>query len=72
MNKGFGRNKRKFKNLEDINDELSVVKVNYNEVDVILKKYKKLRKYMNTSIFEVKTMDGTETIINDLLTENND
>lgn len=72
MNKGFGGNKRKFKNLEDINDELSVVKVNYNEVDVILKKYKKLRKYMNTSIFEVKTMDGTETIINDLLTENND
>jgi len=72
VNKGFGRNKRKFKNLEDINDELSVVKVNYNEVDVILKKYKKLRKYMNTSIFEVKTMDGTETIINDLLTENND
>jgi len=72
VNKGFGGNKRKFKNLEDINDELSVVKVNYNEVDVILKKYKKLRKYMNTSIFEVKTMDGTETIINDLLTENND
>ncbi len=72
MNKGFGKNKKKFKNLENINDELSVVKVNYNEVDVILKKYKKLRKYMNTSIFEIKTMDGTETIINDLLAENND
>jgi hypothetical protein len=72
VNKGFGKNKKKFKNLENINDELSVVKVNYNEVDVILKKYKKLRKYMNTSIFEIKTMDGTETIINDLLAENND
>ena len=39
---------------------------------VLLKKYKKLKKYQKSSLFAVKTMDGTETVISKLVEEAKD
>jgi hypothetical protein len=46
------------------------VNINSDEVDKLLKKYKKIKKYMKTPLFTIKTMDGTETLVNKLLEEN--
>jgi hypothetical protein len=55
MNKGFD------KNLKNI--------INKNEVDNIIKKYKKIKKYMKTPIYELLNTEGTEKIVNNLLKE---
>lgn len=40
-----------------------------DEVDKLLKKYKKIKKYMKSPIFAVKNMDGTEEVVSELLKE---
>lgn len=40
-----------------------------DEVNELLKKYKKIKKYMKSSLYQVKTMDGTETLVSDLIKE---
>jgi len=40
-----------------------------DEVQKLLKKYKKIRKYMKSPLFAVKTMDGTEELVSSLLKE---
>lgn len=40
-----------------------------DEVQKLLKKYKKIKKYMKSPLFVVKTMDGTEEIVKSLLEE---
>lgn len=40
-----------------------------DEIDKVIKKYKKAKKFMRSSIFTVKTMDGTETYISELIKE---
>lgn len=40
-----------------------------NEINKIFKKYKKIKKYQRSPLFEVKTMDGTETYISKLIQE---
>ena len=42
-------------------------KKNINEVDKLLKKYKSIKKYMKSSFYQLKVMNGTETIVKDLL-----
>ena len=39
------------------------------EVNKLIKEYKKLKKYQKSSLFAVKTMDGTEEIVSKLLEE---
>ena len=46
------------------------IDVNADEVKNIKKKYKKLQKYMRSSLYEIKIMDGNETKIRNLLKEN--
>ena len=41
--------------------------INHDEVHKLLKKYKKTKKYMKSSLYAVKVMDGTETYIKGLL-----
>jgi phosphate starvation-inducible protein PhoH len=41
--------------------------VNHDEVHKLLKKYKKTKKYMKSSLYTVKVMDGTETYVKGLL-----
>jgi hypothetical protein len=43
--------------------------VNIDEVKKLLKKYKKLKKYAKSSIFQIKTIDKTETVISSLIKE---
>ena len=42
------------------------------EIDALLKKYKRLNKYRKSNLFAVKMMDGTEDIISSLLEEAED
>lgn len=45
------------------------VTINVDEVNSLIKKYKNIKKYMRSNIFELKTMYGTETIVSELLKE---
>ena len=45
------------------------IDVNADEVKNLKKKYKKLKKYMRSSLYEIKSMDGTEKTITNLLKE---
>ena len=38
-----------------------------DELNNLLKKYKKIKKYMRSSLYEMKTLDGTEQIVSKLL-----
>jgi hypothetical protein len=40
-----------------------------SDIDRLLKRYKKLKKYQKSSLFAVKTMDGTENIISEMIKE---
>ena len=40
-----------------------------DEVQALLKKYKKLKKYQKSSLFAVKTMDGTENVVSKMIEE---
>jgi hypothetical protein len=59
MSKGFGVDKNKdFKFL-----------VNKEELNSLLKKYKNVKKYMRSSLYQVKTLDGTEEYVKGLIDE---
>jgi hypothetical protein len=45
------------------------VEINSDEVDKLLKQYKKIKKYMKSSLYEVKKIDGTEKVVSELLNE---
>ena len=45
------------------------ITVNLSEVAKLTKKYKKLKKYMKSPMYEIKTLSGTETVITNLLKE---
>jgi hypothetical protein len=38
-------------------------------IDQILKDYKKIKKYMKSSLYQVKKIDGTEKVVSELLEE---
>ena len=52
---------------EGFSEEKIEVAINKNEVQKILKNYKKIKKYMRSPLFAIKTMDGNEEIVSDLL-----
>jgi predicted transcriptional regulator len=43
------------------------ININPDEIKRIAKKYKKLKKYMRSPLFEVKKMDGNEKVISKLM-----
>ena len=45
------------------------IDVNADEVKNLKKKYKKLKMYMRSSVYEIKVMDGNEKTITNLLKE---
>jgi len=45
------------------------VDVDPDELKNLKKRYKKLKKYMRSSLYQVKVMDGNEEIITNLLKE---
>jgi len=48
------------------------VEMPVSDINRLLKKYKKLKKYQKSSLFAVKTMDGTENIISKMIRESED
>jgi hypothetical protein len=54
---------------EGFSEEKIDVAINKNEVKKLLKKYKKIKKYMRSPLYELKTLDGTEELVSDLLKE---
>jgi hypothetical protein len=70
MTKGFGGFTNN--NIDDSNDGKAKVIINQAEVDNLLRDYKKLKKYMRSPVFEIKKLDGTETLISELLEEAKD
>jgi hypothetical protein len=57
---------------EGFNDDTINVRVYNDEVKKLLKEYKKVKKYMRSSIFEIKKIDGTETYVSKLMEEGKD
>jgi hypothetical protein len=57
MSKGFNN---------DLEVEFELPREDLNR---LLKKYKKIKKYQKSSLYAVKTMDGTEDIISSLIKE---
>lgn len=56
---------------EGFNNKLKV-EIDTNEVDKLLKQYKKIKKYMKSPLYEVKKIDGTEKVVSKLLKEYED
>tara|TARA_B100001248_G_scaffold187670_1_gene143317 strand:+ start:404 stop:604 length:201 start_codon:yes stop_codon:yes gene_type:complete len=48
------------------------VEMNSEEYKKLIKKYKKTKKYMKSNLFAIKTMDGTEKYVSELLKEANE
>lgn len=43
------------------------VEVDLDQLKPIMKRYKKLKKYMRSPLYQIKKMDGTENVISKLL-----
>jgi hypothetical protein len=54
---------------EGFKDNKIRVEISTDEVEKLLKQYKKVKKYMKSPLFAVKTMDGTEKYVSELLKE---
>ena len=52
---------------EGFSEEKIDIAINKDEVKKLLKKYKKIKKYMKSPLYQVHVMDGTETIVSELL-----
>ena len=48
------------------------VEMNPDDINRLLKRYKKLKKYQKSSLFALQTMDGTEKIISSMIKESED
>lgn len=40
-----------------------------DDIDKLLKVYKRIKKYQKSSLFAVKTMDGTENVVSKMIKE---
>ena len=56
----------------DYNVEFEGLDMNSAQVQALVKKYKKLKKYQKSSLFAVKTIDGTENVISKMVDEAKD
>jgi hypothetical protein len=54
---------------EGFNGDKLEIAIYQDEVKKLLKKYKNIKKYQRSSIFKVKTMDGTETFVSNMIKE---
>ena len=45
------------------------IDMNPDQVQELLKKYKKVKKYQKSNLFTIKTLDGTETLISNMIEE---
>jgi len=50
-------------------EEKIEVSIDKSKLQEVLKVYKRIKRYQRSTLFEIKTMDGTETLVSDLLKE---
>jgi hypothetical protein len=65
---GIYRPRRKEKKMSGFNNNVKVT-LNVDEVDKLLKKYKKIKKYMKSNFYHLNVVNGTETVVSKLLSE---
>lgn len=54
---------------EGFNNSKIKINVNKEELNKLIKKYKNIKKYQRSSLYKIKELDGTETVINSLIQE---
>jgi hypothetical protein len=52
-------------------DNKAKVIINNNELNAIRKRYKEIKKYINSPLFAIRSIDGTEKIVSKLIEEYN-
>ena len=45
------------------------ITIDLDNIDTIIKQYKKIKKYQKSSLYAIKSMDGTEEIVSSLVKE---
>jgi N-acetylglutamate synthase/N-acetylornithine aminotransferase len=45
------------------------ITIDLDNIDIVLKQYKKIKKYQKSSLYAIKSMDGTEEIVSSLIKE---
>lgn len=64
MSAGFGGDPNQGRTGKDMN-----ITIDLDNINIILKKYKKIKKYQKSSLYAIKAMDGTEDIVSSLVKE---
>ena len=64
MTAGFGGDPNQGRTGKDLN-----IKIDLDNIDQVIKQYKKIKKYQKSSLYAIKTMDGTEDIVSSLIRE---
>jgi hypothetical protein len=64
MSAGFGGQGKENRVGKDVN-----ITIDLDNIDQIIKQYKKIKKYQKSSLYAIKTIDGTEKIVSSLVKE---
>ncbi len=64
MSAGFGGDPNQGRTGKDLN-----IQIDLDNIDQVIKQYKKIKKYQKSSLYAIKTMDGTEEIVSSLIKE---
>lgn len=64
MSAGFGGDPNQGRLGKDLS-----VNINLDNIDGVLKQYKKIKKYQKSNLYAIKSMDGTEEIVSSLVKE---
>jgi hypothetical protein len=64
MSAGFGGDPNQGRTGKDLN-----INIDLDNIDTILKQYKKIKKYQKSNLYAIKSMDGTEEIVSSLIRE---
>ena len=58
--------------MSGFNVKLEGIDLGQEQVQALVRKYKKVKKYQKSNLFAVKTMDGTEEYVSKLIEEGKD
>ena len=58
--------------MKDFDIKFEGLDMDQDSVQALVRKYKKIKKYQKSNLFAVKTMDGTEDYVSELIKEGQD
>ena len=47
----------------------ATITIDIDNIDLVIKQYKKIKKYQKSSLFAIKNMDGTEELVSSMIKE---